>query len=219
MDKLSKKIVSMLKSNTYHTVLVNTLPKLPIVVTRKDAFNNKVKRVDNGDTYPIITDTGEEYLDGVDLLIHNIMRCTSIADKITYLRLLSGYDNSCVDENTYPIIGDTYPIDSDTNREYLDGVHAIVHDVMETDQEEDNVVFLRTMLLWWLWRNSRIVNVKKFHYDDTWYSYRYSVDHPEETFGVLEISNLPFRPLTKLINKKSFICRMDQLMFNYLWKN
>lgn len=158
MDKLSKKITSMLKSNTYDTVLVNTLAKLPIVVTKKYTFNDT-----NGDVYPIDLDDGREYLDGVHAIVH-----------------------------------DTYQIEEIKNK----------------DEDADEIVFLRTILTWWLWRKCRVVNVKKFHYDDTWYSYRYSVDHPEETFGILEISNLPFRPLTKLVNKKSFICRMDQLIFN-----
>lgn len=152
MSKLSEKIVSMLKSNAYDSVYINTLAKLPIVVTREGTF--------------------------------------------------------------YEINGNIYAIDSDTAEEYIDGLHLIVHDTNQTDYAEDKLAYSRTVLMWWLWRKCRIINVKKFHYDDTWYSHRYSVDYPEETFGILEISNLPFRPLTKLTNKKSFICRMDQLMFN-----
>lgn len=63
-------------------------------------------------------------------------------------------------------------------------------------------------------RKWRILNLKKFHYDDTWYTYRFSADYPEQNFAILEVENLPFKPMTKLKNKKSFICRMDQLMFN-----
>ena len=151
MDKLSEKIVNTLKSNTYNSVYINTLAKLPIVVTREGTFNDI-----NGDTYPIL-DTGQEYVDGVQVSIDEITGTDYIADQIAYLKILPQS---------------------------------------------------------WLWRKCRINNVNKFHYDDTWYSHRYSVDYPEETFGILEVSNLPFRPLDKLINKKSFICRMDQLMFN-----
>lgn len=134
MDKLSEKITNKLKSNTRDTVYLNTLTKLPIVVTRYGTFNET--------------------------------------------------------------------IDSNIEQEYINYMQS-----NETPDKND-------YLLFWLWRKCRIVNVKKFHYDDTWYSHRCSVDYPEETFGILEISNLPFRPLTKLTNKKSFICRMDQLMFN-----
>ena len=55
MDKLSKKIVSMLKSNAYDSVYVNTLAKLPIVVTREGTFYEI-----NGDTYAIDSETGKE---------------------------------------------------------------------------------------------------------------------------------------------------------------
>lgn len=198
MNKLSKKIVSMLKNNAYDPVYINTLTKLPMVVSRKEHTSNNI----NGDVYPINLDTNEEYVDGVELIINSILQTNNVEEKIAYLRLIS------------EITGDTYPIDLDTGREYIDGLYPIVHDLSETDEIANKIVLLRTALRWWLWRKCRIVNVKKFHYDDTWYSYRYSVDFPEETFGILEISNLPFRPLTKLMNKKSFICRMDQLMFN-----
>ena len=140
MSKLSEKIVGMLKSNTYDSVYMNTLIKLPIVITKEGTFNET--------------------------------------------------------------IGDVYGIDSDTNEEYND-LDIIINNTFRTNKTEDNLVYLRTILHWWLWRKCRINNVKKFHYDDTWYSYRYSVDHPEETFGILEVSNLPFRPLAKLTNKKS----------------
>ena len=214
MIELSKKIVSMLKSNARDTVYINTLAKLPIVVTREGTFlsngNGETEQV-NGDTYPINLDTGEEYTEGSNFIIHDILQTNNVADRLAYLRLISEFDNII---NAYSIDGDTFPIDLDSGREYLDGVHAIIHDISQTNEVSDNVVYLRTLLMWWLWRKCRIVNVKKFHYDDTWYSHIYSVDYPEETFGILEVANLPFRPLTKLMNKKSFICRMDQLMFN-----
>ena len=198
MDELSRKLVSMLKSNAYDPVYVNTLAKLPIVVTKKRTFNDI-----NGDVYPVDNNTQEEYKDCVDLIYHKIVSEGNITDIIAYLRVVMR-----------EITGDTFPIDLDSGREYLDGVHPIIHDVSQTDKIEDDLVFLRTILNWWVRNKCRITNVKKFHYDDTWYSYRYSIDNPEETFGILEVSNLPFRPLTKLMNKKSFICRMDQLMFN-----
>ena len=151
MNKLSEKIISTLKSNTYNSVYANTLAKLPIVVTRDGAY----AEID-GDTYPIF-DNNESYLDGVNLVDVTTSQTEYTAEELAYLRII----------NTLS-----------------------------------------------LWKKCRINNVKKFHYDDTWYSYRLSVDYPEETFGILEVSNLPFRPLDKLMNKKSFICRMDQLIFN-----
>lgn len=152
MEKLSKKIVSMLKSNAYDSVYVNTLAKLPIVVTREGTLNE--------------------------------------------------------------IIGDNNPAIDLTQQEYFNELHLIFNDNYKTEYTEDELLYLKTVLTWSLWHKCRVVNVEKFHYDDTWYSHRFSVDYPEETFGILEISNLPFRPLNNLMNKKSFICRMDQLMFN-----
>lgn len=205
MDTLSKKIVSMLKSNSYDPVYINTLAKLPMIVSGVTNKKHTLNDI-NGDTYPIL-DNGTIYEDGVDLIINNILESNNIEDKIAYLRILS----EIIEKE---ISGDTYAIDYNTGRNYIDGLHLIIHNVSETDIEDKDVVFLRTLLMWWLWRKCRIINVKKFHYDDTWYSHRYSVDHPEETFGILEVSNLPFKPLINFINKKSFICRMDQLMFN-----
>ena len=111
------------------------------------------------------------------------------------------------------INGDTYPI-FDTGESYLDGVTLVDNTLSETNYTAEELAYLRLVTTISLWKKCRINNVKKFHYNDTWYSHRYSVDYPEETFGILEVSNLPFRPFHKLMNKKSFICRMDQLMFN-----
>lgn len=157
MSKLSKKIISMLKSNTYNSVYLNTLAKLPIVVTGEGTFINSIE-----------------------------------------------------------VNGDVYPINNQTKEEYLDELQLIVHDIIQSDYNPESVAYLRTIIVEWLSRKCRLINVKKFHYDDTWYAHRYSVDYPEETFGILKVDNLPFRKLDKLMNKKSFICRMDQLIFNDL---
>ena len=65
-------------------------------------------------------------------------------------------------------------------------------------------------------KKCRIYNVNKFHYNEKWYSYRFSVENPEETFGILKVENLPFRPFNYKENKKSFICRMDRLIYDDL---
>ena len=57
MDELSKKIVSMLKSNAYNSVLANTLSKIPIVITKHGAYNKK------HDVYAIDLDNNQEYED------------------------------------------------------------------------------------------------------------------------------------------------------------
>lgn len=154
MDKLSEKIVSTLKSNTYNSVYLNTLAKLPIIITNEGTFINNIEV--SGDVYPVI--------DG---------------------------------------------------KPYLGELHIHEHETKQLENyNPENIVYLSSAKLTEkLSRKCRLINVKKFHYDDTWYGYRYSVDKPEETFGILQVGNLPFRSLDKLLNKKSFICRMDQLMF------
>lgn len=63
---------------------------------------------------------------------------------------------------------------------------------------------------------SHIVNCKKFHYKDKWYAYKYSADNPEDTFGILRVDNLPFRTFDSKMDKSSFICRMDRLIYDGL---
>lgn len=58
-------------------------------------------------------------------------------------------------------------------------------------------------------KRPNIQNVDRYRYDGRWYSYKYSVDHSEETFGILRIDDLPIRPLLERENKKSFIMRLD----------
>lgn len=57
-----------------------------------------------------------------------------------------------------------------------------------------------------------IINSKRYRYDDKWYYYKYSVDNPEYTFGILEVDNLPFRSFANRRDKKSFIARLDRLV-------
>lgn len=157
MKKLSEKITSKLKSNTYNSVYLNTLSKLPIVVTGEGTFVNAIA-----------------------------------------------------------VSGDVYPINNETHESYMGELQLLSHQILNKDYNPDSVSYLRTEIVEWMSKKCRLVNVKKFHYDDTWYSHKLSVDYPEESFGILKIENLPYRPLDKLMNKKSFICRMDQLMFNNL---
>ena len=159
MDKLSEKIISTLKSNTYNSVYLNTLAKLPIIITREGTFINSIEI--SGDVYPVLLETGERYLGELQTEVREI-----------------------IEKENY---------------------------------EPENVVRLKiAKIVEWLSRKCRLINVEKFHYDDTWYTHRCSIDkdYSAENFGILQVGNLPFRSLDKLMNKKSFICRMDQLMFN-----
>ena len=144
MDKLSEKIVSTLKSNTYNSVYLNTLAKLPIIITREGTFINNIEI--SGDTYPVLLETGEKYLGELQ---------TEVRDNIE-----------------------------------------------KENNEPENVAQLKiTEIIEWLSRKCRLVNVEKFHYDDTWYTHRCSIkdEYSAENFGILQVGNLPFRSLDKLM--------------------
>lgn len=118
--------------------------------------------------------------------------------------------------NTISVNGDTYYINNETGERCLDELELIIKDIIQSNKDPEVIAYLRTSILKWMSKICKIVNVKEFHYDDTWYVHKDSVDNPDESYGILRIDNMPFRSFNKLINKKSFICRMDQLVFNNL---
>ena len=71
MDNLSEKIISTLKSNTYSSVYLNTLAKLPIIITREGTFINSVEI--SGDVYPVLKDTNEKYLGELKTEVRNLL--------------------------------------------------------------------------------------------------------------------------------------------------
>ena len=57
---------------------------------------------------------------------------------------------------------------------------------------------------------------KKFHFNDKWYSYKYSIDEPQFTFGIIQAYNIPYRSFDLKRDKNSFICSMNDLIYqNY----
>jgi hypothetical protein len=60
----------------------------------------------------------------------------------------------------------------------------------------------------------RLTAQTKFHYNDTWYNYKYSAEEPQFTFGIIKVDNLPYRSFNSKRNKKSFICTMNDLIYN-----
>jgi len=158
MKDLSKEIVKKLKSSTFNSIYLNTLAKLPIVVTEEGAFIKNVS-ISGG----LITE-----------------------------------------------------VDEDTHLDLPENIEQWSHKLLNAGYDPDSIKLLKTTVEQRLTKKCKLTSVKKFHYDDAWYSYRFSSDYPEETFGILRLDNMPFRSFDKLENKKSFICRMDQLMFNGL---
>ena len=61
--------------------------------------------------------------------------------------------------------------------------------------------------------NSKITAVQKFHYNDKWYSYKYSIDEPQYAIGILKVTNMPYNSFQNKRNKKSFVCTMHDLLY------
>lgn len=61
--------------------------------------------------------------------------------------------------------------------------------------------------------NSKITAVQKFHYNDKWYSYKYSIEEPQYTIGILKVTNMPYNSFQNKRNKKSFVCTMHDLLY------
>ena len=63
-------------------------------------------------------------------------------------------------------------------------------------------------------KHCKLTVQKKFHFDDRWFSYKYSADEPEFTFGIIQVDNMPYRSFEGRRNKRSFICTMNDIIFN-----
>lgn len=60
---------------------------------------------------------------------------------------------------------------------------------------------------------SRIAPVRKYHYKDNSYLYRYSDDNPENTIGILRVEGLVFKNFDHKNNKWSFISSLEALVW------
>lgn len=58
----------------------------------------------------------------------------------------------------------------------------------------------------------KIHTVQNYHYKDKWWYYKYSVDFPEETFGILRVENLPYKTFDDRLEKKSFISNLERMV-------
>ena len=93
---------------------------------------------------------------------------------------------------------------TDTINGYLD----------KNPSEEDIIVLLEKMYSQMqLWQR-KIFVVDKFHYDDRWFPYKFSVDEPQYTFGILKVHDIPYNTFEGKRNKRSFVCSMYDLIFN-----
>lgn len=58
-----------------------------------------------------------------------------------------------------------------------------------------------------------ITNEKYFHLNDKWYSYKFSADEPQFTFGILKVTNMPYTDFEGKRNNRSFLCTMHDLLY------
>lgn len=94
--------------------------------------------------------------------------------------------------------------------EYIENVRAIKKDFTD----EDIILFLEKYYNEVYIEKRNIYVVNKFHYDDRWFSYKYSVDEPQFTFGILQVENMPFNSFEGKRNKKSFVCSLQDLIYH-----
>lgn len=58
-----------------------------------------------------------------------------------------------------------------------------------------------------------ILNSFKYHYDDRWYGNRYSIEEPDAAYGVLKVSNLPFKSKFKRRSNMEFSGSIERLIY------
>lgn len=91
---------------------------------------------------------------------------------------------------------------SSVRESVLPKLPIIIHGKEEYNIDEENKI-----------EKCVITNEKMFHYNDKWYSYKYSVDNPEYNFSILKIDNIPYNSFYNKRNKKSFISTLQGLIY------
>ena len=72
-------------------------------------------------------------------------------------------------------------------------------------EDLENIMFLKSANVVYGTKKCKLLNVSRFHYNDKWYSYKYSVDEPQFTFGIIKTSAMPYNSFEGRLNKKSFV--------------
>ena len=94
--------------------------------------------------------------------------------------------------------------------EYIENVKTIKKDFTN----EDIILFIEKYYNEVYIQKRKVYVVDKFHYDDRWFPYKYSVDEPQFTFGILQVENMPFNSFEGRRNKKSFVCSLQDLIYH-----
>ena len=93
----------------------------------------------------------------------------------------------------------------------------IIEDVKKLNRdlsEDEVIVYLEKYYNEYYIQERDIYVVDTFHYDDRWFSYKYSVDEPQFTFGILKVKNMPYNSFEGKRNKKSFVCSLSDLIYH-----
>lgn len=79
-------------------------------------------------------------------------------------------------------------------------------------EDLDEVILLKNSDVEYGIKKCRLVNSPKFHYNDKWYAYKYSIEEPQYTFGIIKADHMPYNSFEGRLNKKSFICTAYSLI-------
>ena len=93
------------------------------------------------------------------------------------------------------------------------GISTLNEDFILSLTQPDEVEYLKKIVYEYE-KMYRIYYQKKFHYNNKWYSYKFSADEPQFTFGILKVDfSLPYRSFEGKRNKKSFISSLNSLIY------
>lgn len=106
-------------------------------------------------------------------------------------------------------------VDDDGNIDRNKILTEFIEEISKSPHSDDIVAYLEHAIIEeWYDKRYGIIPVDYFHYDDRWFMYKYSVDEPEYTFGILKVDNMPYNSFDGKRNNKSFVCSMHDLLYN-----
>lgn len=121
------------------------------------------------------------------------------------------------ESNIYNLWSDNVVIEKNNIIERPKILTQIIEDVQKINRdlsENEIIVFLEKYYDEYYTKERDIYVVDMFHYDDRWFSYKYSVDEPQFTFGILKVKNIPYNSFEGRRNKKSFVCSLSDLIYH-----
>lgn len=106
-------------------------------------------------------------------------------------------------------------VDDDGNIDRNRILTEFIEEISKSPHSDDIIAYLEHAIMEeWYDKRYGIIPVDYFHYDDRWFMYKYSVDEPEYTFGILKVDNMPYNSFEGKRNNRSFVCSMHDLLYN-----